>query len=153
MKQTELNSILAYKEAKKDAAVERKRYYDLLLSKGAHGATDDEVLQETSIGQNAVRRCRLNLMKMGAVETSGFNRPTRTGRQATVWVALPGILVTEAVPVIRRDELLKLARRKIKEMSDDELEAFVGEKGEESSADFLDDGDLFALFGEGVGGP
>jgi hypothetical protein len=146
MKQTTLNSIIAYEEAKKDAAVERKRYYDLLLSRGPHGATDDEVLQFTSIGENAVRRCRLNLMKMEAVESSGLNRPTRTGRQATVWVALPGVDVTQAVPVIHRDELLKVARRKIKEMTEEELEAFVEEdSGGETTSDFLDDGDLFSL--------
>lgn len=148
MKQTQLNSLLAYEEAKKKAVVERQSYYNYLLSKGSEGATDDEVLQETSINENAVRRCRLNLQKMEAVESSGLNRPTRTGRQATVWVAVPDVDVTKPVPVIRRDELEKQARRKIKAMTDEELESFVGGV-EEGDSGVIDDGDLFSLFADG----
>ena len=140
---TDGNSLLAYGIAKKSGAASRKVYYDYLLPQGDHGATDDEVMAHTSIDHHAVGRIRLNLIKMGAVRWGGQNRLTQKGCRASVWVAVPGVDVTQPVPKKERDELLKLARRKLKAMTDDELRDFV-----ESSNDPPDEEDFFDLFGE-----
>jgi len=134
------NSINAYDVAKKSGAVSRKTYYDYALSQGATGVTDDEVMRDTDIDHHAVGRIRKNLLAMGAVRDTGGTRLTRKGCKATVWVAIPGVDVTQPVPKSERDELLKMARRKIAGMTDADLRAFVGE------LDTVQDGDLFDLF-------
>jgi hypothetical protein len=124
------NSLSAYDTAKKSGVANRKTYYDFLISRGDYGATDDEVMNHTSIDHHAVGRIRINLSKMGAVQSTDRNRTTRKGCSASVWVAVPGVDVTKPVPKTERDELLKLARRKIKAMSDDELREFVDDSGD-----------------------
>lgn len=116
---------------------------------GEGGATDEEM--DIAFGTEKTRSNRPTrhaLTKRGRIVKSGRTRKTQSGRAAIVWI-LKEHAGWDTDAGTRRDELLKLARRKIKEMSDEELEAFVGEKREESSSDFLDDGDLFALFGGG----
>jgi hypothetical protein len=136
------NSLFAYDTAKKSGAANRKTYYDFLVSRGAQGATDDEVMAHTSIDHHAVGRIRINLTKMGAVAPTEQNRMTRKGCSASVWVAVPGVDVTKPVPKTERDGLLKFARRKIKAMSDDELREFI-----ESTDDPPNPEDIFNLFG------
>lgn len=136
------NSLEAYDVVKRSGAANRKTYYDYALSHGIHGVTDDEVMRDTDIDHHAVGRIRKNLMALGALRDTGRTRLTRKGCKAAVWEALPGVDVTQPVPKSDRDELLKLARRKIKAMTNDELRAFV-ETGDavETPAD-----DLYDLF-------
>jgi hypothetical protein len=121
------NSLLAYDRSEENGANRRKRYYHFLLSRGEEGATDDEVMVGTGIPHQSIGACRHQLFKLGALVDTGRNRPTRTERQARVWLGVPGIDVTPAPPRTRREELLRLARKVIKTFTDEQLELFVSE--------------------------
>ena len=87
---------------------------------------------------------RLQLMRLGAVVKTTKRRKTAAGNPADVYVAIPGISVRKAPPKTQRDHLLTAARKKIKEMSDDELREFL----QDDSDDDSDAGVFFDLFGE-----
>lgn len=55
-----------------------------LRSRGAEGATADEIEQDTGISGNTVRPRVFELRQMGLVENSRTTRPTRSGRRAAI---------------------------------------------------------------------
>ncbi|RUL88171.1 hypothetical protein [Tautonia sociabilis] len=63
--------------------------YDYIISRGALGATSQEVEIALGIVAQTVTPRVLELRKMGMVCPSGEFRPTRSGRKAQVWVACP----------------------------------------------------------------
>lgn len=70
----------------------RERVYDHILTySGAgwwHGATDDEIEQDLDLIHQTVSARRRELVLLGKVVDSGRTRPTRSGRQATVWMTV-----------------------------------------------------------------
>lgn len=109
---------------------------------GDAGSTDEEM--DISFGTEKTRSNRPTrnaLTKRGRIVKSGKTRKTQSGRAAIVWV-LDEYASPDAETSTERDDLLKLARRKIKAMSDDDLREFV-----ESSEDPPDSEDFFDLFG------
>lgn len=67
------------------AATLRARVLDLLRRVGP--LTDEEMQERLPMPPNTQRPRRLELVAGGLVEDSGTTRPTRSGRQATVWRA------------------------------------------------------------------
>ena len=51
-----------------------------------YGLTDDEIEQTLDMRHQTVSARRRELVLLGKVVDSGRTRPTRSGRQATVWV-------------------------------------------------------------------
>lgn len=51
------------------------------------GATDEQIQDELAMPSSTERPRRVELVKGGVVVDSGRTRPTRSGRQATVWAA------------------------------------------------------------------
>lgn len=52
------------------------------------GRTNDELQVELGIGGSTIRPRVVDLVARGLVKDSGYKRPTRTGRDAVVWVAV-----------------------------------------------------------------
>jgi hypothetical protein len=70
-----------------DAARLRRRVYDFIRSRGAEGATDEEIQVALSMTGNTERPRRWELRRAGLVRPSGLTRKTVFGGSATVWVA------------------------------------------------------------------
>ena len=139
------NSLFAFAESERTTGESRRvAVYQYMLSCGDDGATDDEMINTLGIKHASMAGTRLQLMRLGAVVKTANRRRTEAGNPADVYVAVPGISVRKAPPKTERDHLLTAARKKIKEMSDDELRDFV-----RSGSDVEVDGDdFFDLFGE-----
>jgi len=52
---------------------------------GSHGVTDDEVEVRLDLRHQTASARRRELVLAGVIKDSGNRRPTRSGRQATVW--------------------------------------------------------------------
>jgi hypothetical protein len=65
----------------------RQRVLAFLEVCGAHGATDEEVQTALRMNPSTERPRRVELLARGLVCASGQTRPTRSGRQAVVWIA------------------------------------------------------------------
>lgn len=59
--------------------------YEFILSRGEHGATDEEILDGTSLGPNSVRGRRGALACDDRIIKTDFTRKTKSGNDATVW--------------------------------------------------------------------
>ena len=139
------NSLFAFAESERTTGESRRvAVYQYMLSCGDDGATDDEMINTLGIKHASMAGTRLQLMRLGAVVKTSNRRRTEAGNPADVYVAVPGISVRKAPPKTERDHLLTAARKKIKEMSDDELRDFV----RSDSDGAVDDDDFFDLFGE-----
>jgi transcription initiation factor IIE alpha subunit len=57
-----------------------------IRSAGDHGMTDEEVQDRLQMNPSTERPRRIELMNAGFVSPHG-ERPTRSGRRATVWIA------------------------------------------------------------------
>jgi hypothetical protein len=55
------------------------------------GATDEEMQTAIGMAQNTQRPRRGELVRAGFVRDSGKTRPTRSGRNASVWIATGGV--------------------------------------------------------------
>lgn len=66
----------------------RKAVLDLLRKWGDAGGTDEEVHEYHGGNPGTYRARRVELVEMGLVRDSGRTRPTRSGRQAVVWIAI-----------------------------------------------------------------
>lgn len=67
----------------------RARVLGFIADRGEYGMICDE-LEALSGLMHQTASARVNeLMKLGAIRDSGRRRKTRSGRKATVWVALP----------------------------------------------------------------
>lgn len=64
----------------------RGRVLRWLQERAEHGATDEEGIDTLLIPASTYRPRRVELVAMGLVKDSGQTRPTKTNRQATVWV-------------------------------------------------------------------
>lgn len=135
------NSLFAYRESERTTGEKRRiAVYRYMLVQGDEGATDDEMIHTLGIKHASMAGTRLQLMRLGAVVKTTKRRKTAAGNPADVYVAIPGINVRKAPPKTERDHMLTAARKKIKEMSDDELRAFLAEGSDEHEApdDLLD---------------
>ena len=68
----------------------RQRVYDHMLTQGARGTTDEELVAALGLNPSTVRPRRQELERHGAVEKTRRRRTTKSGRQAVVYVAVPG---------------------------------------------------------------
>lgn len=57
-----------------------------LLGEHPDGLTDEEMMDLLDLGGNTVRPRRRELQLMGRIKDSGRVRPTKSGRDAVVWV-------------------------------------------------------------------
>ena len=64
------------------------KIYQYLINCGNFGATDDEI--EAALSMKHARPRRRDLEEIGAVERTTTKRVTRSGREAFVYVAIPG---------------------------------------------------------------
>ena len=64
----------------------RQQVLDLLRASPG-GLTDEELQQRLEMNPSTQRPRRGELVALGLVVDSGRTRPTRSGRQATVWVS------------------------------------------------------------------
>jgi hypothetical protein len=60
---------------------------DLLRDVLPHGLTDEQMQTYLGMNPSTQRPRRIELVRSGLVVDSGFKRPTRSGRDATVWRA------------------------------------------------------------------
>jgi hypothetical protein len=77
------------------AHASRRKVLACIRSKGAFGATDDEIMAETGMDPNTVRPRRWELAGLDRrstlptlIASNGEKRLTRRGRRAMVWVAV-----------------------------------------------------------------
>lgn len=67
------------------AATIRERVERFFIERGPHGATDEECQLALGLRADTERPRRRELVTAGLVRDSGKERPTTTGRAATVW--------------------------------------------------------------------
>jgi len=113
---------------------------------GEAGTTDDAAEVVLDMKHTTYTARRGELVKQGLVRDSGNTAKTRSGRNAVLWVMVPGDEIEAAKKAYQAQEsrrtLMRAAMSKIKEMADDELEDFI-------SSDETSDEDAFLdLFGE-----
>jgi hypothetical protein len=58
-----------------------------ILNAGFVGVTDEQICDETGLRESTARARRVELVASGLVIKTDRTRPTRSGRQATVWTA------------------------------------------------------------------
>lgn len=87
----------AGKEVKRSgrAGTLRARVFVQILRSGVDGATLDELEQIMGVPGNTLRPRRVELHEKGFVIDSGKRRPTRTGKDAIVWI-VPESIATKA---------------------------------------------------------
>ena len=76
------------------------KVYAFVRSRGALGATDDEIEVATSLTHQTASARRHDLVAEGRLQKSGLRRRTRAGRTAAVWIESSG--QTAAAPRPRR---------------------------------------------------
>lgn len=79
----------AAERAEPKAATQRAFVLDRFREWPENGWTDDELAEATGMNPSTLRPRRIELVNAGLVEDSGEKRPTRSGRRATVWRAVP----------------------------------------------------------------
>lgn len=74
-----------------------QRWRVLLLLQAAHpdGLTDEEMQTQLGMNANTQRPRRVELVRDGWLEDSGYRRPTRGGDPAIVWRYVPDRIVEE----------------------------------------------------------
>jgi hypothetical protein len=82
-------SLRAYESTRPFAPNKRQRIYEFIKSCGRYGATADEFYAETGQSHTGNGTLFYDLAAVGFIEQSkpNWERETRTGRMATVWVA------------------------------------------------------------------
>lgn len=70
-----------------DAATLRGQVLCFIRQRGETGATDDEVQIGLRMNPSTERPRRIELWRIGLVKQTARKRPTRSGRNATVWEA------------------------------------------------------------------
>lgn len=87
----------AHSETSREAAAsmakvapgDEQRVYEYLRCQGWEGATDEQIQLATGLNPNTERPRRVNLCRKGLVREGTQKRLTRSGRRASVWVAVP----------------------------------------------------------------
>jgi transcription initiation factor IIE alpha subunit len=64
----------------------KKRVLDLMIERGAYGATDQEIETALEISGNTIRPTRMSLLKAGDIVDSGMTRLNHNGNKCIVWV-------------------------------------------------------------------
>lgn len=82
-----VTSIAAAKDAKANAETNRQLALRL-IRESADGLTDFDLADLTGLQQNSIGKRRTELVQLGLVTNSGRRRPSWTGSQAIVWVAV-----------------------------------------------------------------
>ena len=67
----------------------RAKVLAFVASRGAYGATAQEIEAGTGLAGNTVRPRLVELAENGCIERTGRTRPTTSGRQASVWGMKP----------------------------------------------------------------
>jgi hypothetical protein len=80
-------SLAAAAAIEPDAATLRGKCLDHLRH-APDGATDEEQQEDLRMNPSTQRPRRIELLKAGWIRDSGKRRPTRSGRQAVVWIAV-----------------------------------------------------------------
>ena len=80
-------SVAAAQDIQEDAGTLRGFVLAYLRGSGLEGATDEEMQTALNMNPSTQRPRRIELVEKGLVVSSGFTRPTRSGRAATVWQA------------------------------------------------------------------
>jgi len=70
------------------APTARQAVLRALRAAGRAGLTDEQVADRTGLREGTARARRVKLVELGCVTDSGQRRPTTSGCQATVWVAV-----------------------------------------------------------------
>lgn len=65
----------------------RDKVFAYVFLQGKHGATDDEIQVALDMNPSTERPRRVELVELGLIMRAPMNRKTRTGRQASVWIA------------------------------------------------------------------
>jgi hypothetical protein len=68
-------------------ARDEKLVLDFIQLRGVTGATDEEISESLTMNMNTVRPRRVELRDQAIICDSGDQRPTKSGRMATVWIA------------------------------------------------------------------
>ena len=66
----------------------RNRMLAAIRATGSNGMTDEAVTECLGMNPSTERPRRIELVRMGLLIDSGKTRPTRAGRDSTVWIAL-----------------------------------------------------------------
>lgn len=80
-------SLEAARDIAGKAGTLRRLVYEYLCRRGEHGATDEQIQRDLGLDGSTERPRRVRLVELGLVEAAPHTRATRSGRQATVWVA------------------------------------------------------------------
>lgn len=80
-------SVAAAEAIKPDANRLRAMVYEYIASRGQDGATDEEGQEALAMQGSTYRPRRVELQAAGRIRKLDATRPTRSGRQAAVWVA------------------------------------------------------------------
>lgn len=73
----------------------RARLLNYARECGTRGFTDEQAQAALGMDPSTERPRRVELQRMGLIRDSGTTRPTRSGRDATVWVATEDACQTE----------------------------------------------------------
>ena len=124
----------------------RRRVYAHIVECGDVGTIDDTAEVVLDMKHTTYTARRGELVKQGLVRDSGSTDKTRSGRNAVLWVMVPGDEIEAAKKAYRAQEhrrtLVRAAHAKIKEMADTELGDFI------ASDDSGGWGDIFGYYEE-----
>lgn len=79
--------LAAYRTITPRAASLRDKVLDFIVSRGAHGATDQECQAALDLPAQTQGPRRIELARAGLVRDSGQRRLTPSGRRAIVWIS------------------------------------------------------------------
>ena len=79
----------AAERAEPKAGTDRAKVLSMIRAWAEAGCTDEEIADATGMNPSTVRPRRVELVALGHVEDSQMTRPTRSGRKAVVWRAVP----------------------------------------------------------------
>jgi hypothetical protein len=85
----------AAEKAESRAKIDRRTVFEAIQR--SLGLTDEEICDLTGVSPNSERPRRGELVNAGLVRDSGSTRLTKAGRNASVWVSLPGMSYEEAL--------------------------------------------------------
>ena len=107
----------------------RRQVYQYIVSRGDGGTTDDGAEVVLDMKHTTYTARRGELVKQGLVTDSGNKGVTRSGRRATIWVAVPEHEIEQAKEKYKAAEKHRQLEREamniIKTWTTDQLEAFL----------------------------
>lgn len=82
-------SYAAHRQIRRCAPDQRRKILRALLA-STSGLTDEQLCEATGIQPSSLRPRRIELVESLDVELAPWTRPTKSGRQAAVWLAVGG---------------------------------------------------------------